>query len=203
MKYNTEIGIEKRNKYKILYLCVIISMKTVLLRKRYMFDDVPEDYRFAKTIIQPFPYFYKDIDILITDSKSFKVLAEDIIQAKKINNQCRVVVIADKTKQPLLSGIFPFLEYPDFEQPLVYEGIVTGRNTYRRTVKRQNLNSKEGDVLDAMSYGLSQKEIASMLGTSIRTIRRIQERILLKTGLENTKQLGIYSVAENWMSLNE
>ena len=102
-----------------------------------------------------------------------------------------------------MSGIFPFLEYPDFEQPLVYEGIVTGRNTYRRTVKRQNLNSKEGDVLDAMSYGLSQKEIASMLGTSIRTIRRIQERILLKTGLENTKQLGIYSVAENWMSLNE
>lgn len=178
-------------------------MKTVLLRKRYVFDDVPEDYRFAKTIIQPFPYFYKDIDILVTDSKSFKVLADDIMQAKKINSQCRVVVIADKNKQSLLSGIFPFIEYPDLVQPLQFEGIVSGRTTYRRNVVKQSLNSKEGDVLDAMSYGLSQKEIADMLGTSIRTIRRIQERILIKTGLENTKQLGIYSVAENWMSLND
>ena len=198
-----KIGIIKRNKYKFQDISVIIYMKTVLLRKRYVFDDVPEDYRFAKTIIQPFPYFYKDIDILVTDSKSFKVLADDIMQAKKINSQCRVVVIADKNKQSLLSGIFPFIEYPDLDQPLQFEGIVSGRTTYRRNVVKQSLNSKEGDVLDAMSYGLSQKEIADMLGTSIRTIRRIQERILIKTGLENTKQLGIYSVAENWMSLND
>ena len=113
------------------------------------------------------------------------------------------MVIADKNKQSLLSGIFPFIEYPDLDQPLQFEGIVSGRTTYRRNVVKQSLNSKEGDVLDAMSYGLSQKEIADMLGTSIRTIRRIQERILIKTGLENTKQLGIYSVAENWMSLND
>ena len=58
-------------------------------------------------------------------------------------------------------------------------------------------------MVDAMSDGLRQKERADMRGTSIRTIRRIQERILIKTGLENTKQLGIYSVAENWMSLND
>ena len=113
-------------------------MKTVLLRKRYVFDDVPEDYRFAKTIIQPFPYFYKDIDILVTDSKSFKVLADDIMQAKKINSQCRVVVIADKNKQSLLSGIFPFIEYPDLDQPLQFEGIVSGRTTYRRNVVKQS-----------------------------------------------------------------
>ena len=51
--------------------------------------------------------------------------------------------------------------------------------------------------------GMSQKEIASLLGTSIRTIRRIQNKLLIKTGLDNLKQLGIYSVAENWMSLDE
>ena len=178
-------------------------MKTVLLRKRYVFDDMPEDYRFIKTIVEPFPYFYRDIDVLVTDSKSFKVLAEDIIQAKKINSQCRIVVLAEKSKQSLLSGIFPFVEYPNLDQPLQFEGIVSGRTTYTRIVKKKSLNSKEGDVLDAMSYGLSQKEIAELLGTSIRTIRRIQERILDKTGLDNTKQLSIYSVAENWISLND
>ena len=51
--------------------------------------------------------------------------------------------------------------------------------------------------------GMSQKEIASLLGTSIRTIRRIQNKLLIKTGLDNIKQLGLYSVAENWMSLDE
>ena len=170
-------------------------MKTVLLRKRYVFDDMPEDYRFIKTIVEPFPYFYRDIDVLVTDSKSFK--------AKKINSQCRIVVLAEKSKQSLLSGIFPFVEYPNLDQPLQFEGIVSGRTTYTRIVTKKSLNSKEGDVLDAMSYGLSQKEIAELLGTSIRTIRRIQERILDKTGLDNTKQLSIYSVAENWISLND
>ena len=178
-------------------------MKKVLLRKRYIFDDVPEDYKFIKTIIEPFPYFYKDIDVLVTDSKSFKILAEDIIQAKRINNQCRIVVFADSTKQSLLSGVFPFIEYPDSNFPLQYEGIVTGRSTFKKQIDKKNLSSKEGDVLDAMSYGMSQKEIASMLGTSVRTIRRIQERILDKTGLENTKQLSIYSVAENWISISD
>ena len=65
------------------------------------------------------------------------------------------------------------------------------------------LEANDWDVLDAMSYGMSQKEIASLLGTSIRTIRRIQNKLLIKTGLDNLKQLGIYSVAENWMSLDE
>ena len=77
-------------------------MKTVLLRRRFLFDDVPEDYKFINTIVEPFPYFYKDIDILVTDSRSFKVLAEDVIQAKKINNKCRIVVYADINKQALL-----------------------------------------------------------------------------------------------------
>ena len=140
---------------------------------------------------------------MVTDSKSFKILAEDIIQAKRINNQCRIVVFADSTKQSLLSGVFPFIEYPDSNFPLQYEGIVTGRSTFKKKIDKKNLSSKEGDVLDAMSYGMSQKEIASMLGTSVRTIRRIQERILDKTGLENTKQLSIYSVAENWISISD
>ena len=73
---------------------------------------------------------------------------------------------------------------------------------------KELLKDREKTIIE-LRFGLTggkpktQKEIASMLGTSIRTIRRIQERILLKTGLENTKQLDIYSVAENWMSLNE
>ena len=178
-------------------------MKTVLLRRRFLFDDVPEDYKFINTIVEPFPYFYKDIDILVTDSRSFKVLAEDVMQAKKINNKCRIVVYADITKQALLSGIFPFLEYPETKSKLQFEGIVTGRTTYKRKINKSELNRKEGDVLDAMSYGMSQKEIASLLGTSIRTIRRIQNKLLIKTGLDNLKQLGIYSVAENWMLLDE
>ncbi|MGN1178978.1 MAG: helix-turn-helix transcriptional regulator, partial [Candidatus Ornithospirochaeta sp.] len=99
--------------------------------------------------------------------------------------------------------IFPFLEYPETKSKLQFEGIVTGRTTYKRKINKSELNRKEGDVLDAMSYGMSQKEIASLLGTSIRTIRRIQNKLLIKTGLDNLKQLGIYSVAENWMSLDE
>lgn len=178
-------------------------MKTVLLRKRYAFDDVPEDYRFVKTIIEPFPFFYKEIDILVTDSRSLKIMAEDIIQARIINPECRIIVLAEKGKESLVSSLFPNIEFPFSDVPLAFEGIITGRSTYKKSYKKISLNNKEEDLLEAMSYGMTQKDISQLLGMSQRTIRRTQTKLLQKTGLENIKQLGIYAFAENWLSLND
>ena len=178
-------------------------MKNVIMRKRYPFDDMPEDYRFAKVFIEPFPVIYSNTDILVTDARSFAVLAEDILTTHTINPDCRIVVISEKEKRPMIASLFPFAEFPLDRGILAFEGIVTGSGTYRIRNKCNFYSDKEQKIMEAMSYGMELKDIAKKIGTSERTIRRIQNSLLEKTGLENHKQLGIYAFANKWLSISD
>ena len=182
-------------------IALYMVMKTIIMRRRYPFDDMPEEYRFARVFIEPFPVVYSSTDILVTDARSFPVLAEDILTTHTINPECRIVVIAEEEKRKLISSLFPFVEFPMDKGILVFEGIVTGRGTYSIKQGRNVYSDKEKKLMEAMSYGLEPKEIAKKLGTSERTIRRIQSQLLEKTGLENQKQLGIFAFANKWISI--
>ena len=45
--------------------------------------------------------------------------------------------------------------------------------------------------------------MAAKYGRSERSIRRIQNKLVKKTGLENARQLGIYGFLEDWISLSD
>ena len=178
-------------------------MKTVLMRKRYYFDEIPEEYMGLRIIIKPFPIFFSNIDILITDSSSLPLLVEDVVQTRRINEKCRVVVMGEGYKEPLIRSLFPFVEFPDEERPLTFESIITGRNTNKGFIEKRLPKTRyEYEVLNGISYGLSQKEMAAKYGRSERSIRRIQNKLVKKTGLENARQLGIYGFLEDWISLS-
>lgn len=58
---------------------------------------------------------------------------------------------------------------------------------------------KEREVLEAMGYGLCNKEICQCLSISDRTVRRYKTKLLEKTGLLSTEQLCLFALicAEN------
>jgi DNA-binding NarL/FixJ family response regulator len=63
------------------------------------------------------------------------------------------------------------------------------------------LSSREKEVLDLITHGLSNQEIASVLNISQRTVERHRTHLLEKTGSKNSIRLVIYALKNNLISI--
>ncbi|HEX2393993.1 MAG TPA: LuxR C-terminal-related transcriptional regulator, partial [Bacteroidales bacterium] len=63
------------------------------------------------------------------------------------------------------------------------------------------LSQREKDVLNMISQGLSNQEIASALHLSHRTVERHRTNLLDKTGSKNSISLVIYALKNNLISI--
>jgi DNA-binding NarL/FixJ family response regulator len=65
------------------------------------------------------------------------------------------------------------------------------------------LSSREMEVLSCVTKGMSNKEIASMLGISHQTVKNHVTAILRKLGVEDRTQAAIYALRRGWVRLYE
>lgn len=59
------------------------------------------------------------------------------------------------------------------------------------------LTQREGEVLRQMSHGLTNKEIAQMLGISYETVKEHVQHILRKVGVSDRTQAAVWAVRKN------
>jgi DNA-binding NarL/FixJ family response regulator len=64
------------------------------------------------------------------------------------------------------------------------------------------LSEREMEVLDCVVKGLSNKEIASLLGISHQTVKNHVTSILRKFGVEDRTQAVVYALKRGWVQLN-
>ena len=66
-----------------------------------------------------------------------------------------------------------------------------------RTVKYDEncFDERENIYLSECAYGITLKEICTNMNLSERTVRRIQEKLLNKTGLVSSKQLVAFAIS--------
>ncbi len=65
------------------------------------------------------------------------------------------------------------------------------------------LSGREMEVLTHVTKGLSNKEIASLLGISHQTVKNHVTAILRKLGVEDRTQAAIYALRRGWVRLHE
>lgn len=63
------------------------------------------------------------------------------------------------------------------------------------------LSTREMEVLSHMTGGMSNKEIASLLGISHQTVKNHVSAILRKLGVEDRTQAAIYALRRGWVQL--
>ena len=63
------------------------------------------------------------------------------------------------------------------------------------------LSRREKEILDLISQGLSNQEIADVLNISQRTVERHRTHLLEKTGSKNSIRLVIYALKNNLISI--
>ncbi len=137
-------------------------------------------------------------DIYMFSSTPILRLASDILAARRLSPVSRVVVRPSPYEENLISALFPFVE---FLQPgnVFLSEICSGKRTYRHECMRSSLSERENKILSPLSYGMSDKEAALVLGISERTVVRTKQRVIAKAGLISSGQLSIFSALMSWI----
>jgi two-component system response regulator DegU len=67
----------------------------------------------------------------------------------------------------------------------------------------QPLSGREMEVLNLLTHGMSNKEIATHLGISHQTVKNHVTAILRKLGVEDRTQAALYALRRGWVRLHE
>ncbi len=68
-----------------------------------------------------------------------------------------------------------------------------------RNSKSPEFTKREELFLKELGYGLSTKELCQKMVMSERSVRRMKEKLLEKTGLFSSQQLGLYSLLSTFL----
>ena len=62
-----------------------------------------------------------------------------------------------------------------------------------------NVSDREGEVLRLIAWGYSNKEIASQLGLSVKTVEVHKANAMKKLGMQSRIDIVRYSVLQGWL----
>lgn len=135
-------------------------------------------------------------DVVILQPTSLFSFAYDVSQIKKKNELARVVVFPYKYQENLIGALFPFVEFVT-EKRIRLSEIINERKTYSSSQTLEKLSKGESRLLLQLGFGLKDAEVADNLGVTKRTVSRVKQRIINKTGLISTSQLYLYGALMN------
>ncbi len=81
---------------------------------------------------------------------------------------------------------------------LVQDAFVENRSEVRRA--HETLSSREEEVLGLLSQGFTNKEVASKLDVSVKTVETHKARGMLKIGLRSRAELIRYAISCGWLA---
>jgi len=106
-------------------------------------------------------------------------------------------VCKDAEPETLLDAVRAVVRGKTYIDPSVAGAVV------RMNHVREELTAREGEVLRALSFGHSNKEIASMLLISEETVKTHVGRLFSKLGIENRAQAVVQALKRRVVSIEE
>jgi DNA-binding NarL/FixJ family response regulator len=122
---------------------------------------------------------------------------DEIYYYKMVEVGVRGFVIKKSSSMELERAITAVMKGDNyFSQELLKAIIITlgSRNKTENDKLEQNFTKRELEVVKQVCNGLSNQEIANVLGLSLRTVETHKSNILAKTGTKNTVNLIMYAL---------
>lgn len=139
---------------------------------------------------------YPDIKILaltIHDSDEFVLQAFDA----GADGYC----IKDSSRQELLAAIQTVLDGKSYISPQVADQVMEGYLESSKTLKRktdwETITQREREMLSLVAEGYKNRQIAKMLGISIKTVEKHRANIMRKLDLHSASELTAYAFKKN------
>lgn len=117
-------------------------------------------------------------------------IIEEIRAIEKSGFDIVLAIIAEEYRRAFLEAVFPdanVLDGNNITIPMLFN------HKNRRKIR---FTDEEKRILHELAYGLSGKELSLRLGMSERSVRRMKEKLMRKTGLLSSGQLMLYALLE-------
>ena len=99
-----------------------------------------------------------------------------------------LVAIVEEFRHLLYEAVFP-------DAVILDDGEVLTPEILRKTKRKEiRFTEKEKRTLMELPYGLCNKELSKRLGVTERSVRRMKEQLMKKTGLVSSHQLMVYAL---------
>lgn len=133
-------------------------------------------------------------EILILTMHDSDLLVQEVLEAG-----ARGYILKDDADRNLLAAVDALRRHKPFLSPRVSDAAVkTGRSTSdghpRERSSRSRLTPREREILQLLAEGKSNKEVAGLLGISVKTAETHRANIMLKLDFHSVTDLVRYAV---------
>ena len=144
-----------------------------------------------------YPIIPDECEYLLLFKPSLIEIKSELQNIERHKCNCIIVAIVPETHMLLLKNLYREVIVINECKLNEIENILRNHsNSYEK--EKISFSYKEELFLREVAYGLNNKEIAYELMLSDRSVRRIKEKLLSKTGLSNTQQLMLYAINKGY-----
>lgn len=146
-----------------------------------------------------YPKLTDEIDYLVWYEPKINILQDDINSVLRMNNKVKIILFVPEIHFYLVKSLFPSCYIFDLSRgDSLLEIIDEIKSKEGFKYEKINFTEKEELFLSELAFGLSNKELCYQLMMSERSVRRMKEKLLSKTGLSSTQQLVIYALNKGY-----
>lgn len=162
-------------------------------------DKLVETIKINNYIIKKYKYpsMPKECIYLLLNNPSIIEIKAELKNIEHNHFICRIIAIVPETHMILLNTLFEDIILICDKKLKQIEDIISNHNT-KTEARKISFTLQEEMFLKEIAFGLNNKEIAYELTLSDRSVRRIKEKLLSKTGLSSTQQLTLYAINKGY-----
>ena len=171
----------------------MIMKRIVVRRWNTVFPELCEANPGYSVTLLPPCVFIGRADALILEKPSIGEIISESTAAAERDAETDVIVFAEPYRKAMLEALFPSVTVADAadmnDAGKLLPYFIQGGKRCDEIV----FSEREERFLRELPYGLSNGELSLRLGMSERSVRRMKEKLLARTGLLSSGQLMLYA----------
>lgn len=128
-------------------------------------------------------------EVLILSAHGSEKLARELLDAG-----ARGYLLKDDADESLLDAIEALHRHASYYSPRIAAWVARDERRARVKAPREALTPRQRETIQLLAEGKSNKEVAAMLGISIKTVEAHRSNIMLKLNLHSVAELVHYAI---------
>jgi DNA-binding NarL/FixJ family response regulator len=130
-----------------------------------------------------------ETEVLILSAHGSETLARELVEAG-----ARGYLLKDDADNSLLDAIEALRKHSAYYSPKIAAWVARDARRARAKAPREMLTPRQRETIQLLAEGKSNKEVASTLGISIKTVEAHRANIMLKLNLHSVAELVHYAI---------
>ena len=161
------------------------------MRKIIIREKIEECFEGFEFMHLDYPELSREASMVLLNNPSYTEIRNELCNIKEKMLEIPLAVFVPDAHKYQIKTLFDNVFVLDELSSESLERVISVEYEIGKPV---TFSQREEMFLKEIAYGLSNKELSDQLSISDRSVRRMKEKLLSKTGLANSQQLILYAI---------